>query len=85
MSGDPQHWPEVHAQPVPAFDVGLVPPNAPLGPLARALFFAVLALGKELGQSVPDFSPDATINCAEGLAIMREQLGHEFPNLGGQE
>jgi phospholipase C len=79
---DPDDWPDVDPHPVPAFDATLVPPDAPLGPLARALFHGLLAFGKELGQSVPDISPDATITGAEGLAIMRDEFGHLFPNLG---
>jgi phospholipase C len=78
----PDHWPDVDPEPVPAFDTALIPPDAPLSPLAKALLHALLALGKQLGQSVPDISPDATITGAEGLAIMRDEFAHMFPNLG---
>jgi phospholipase C len=78
---DPQDWPEVHPQPVPAFDVALVPPDLPLRGLPRALFFAFLGFGKKLGQPVPEVSPDAPITGAEGLAIIHEMFGHMFPNL----
>ena len=81
---DPQDWPDIRPQPVPEFDVALVPTDLPLGTLAKGLFHALLALGKELGQTVPEVSPDATIQGAEGIAIMREMFGHMFPNLGGK-
>lgn len=64
------------ARPVPAFDTAVYPPALPLRGLAKALFFALLALGKELGQTVPNVSPDAEIEEAEGLAIMREMFAH---------
>jgi hypothetical protein len=50
--------------------------------LARALFFGFLAFGKDLGQSVPDMTPDAPPNGAEALATMRDLFGHLYPNLG---
>jgi phospholipase C len=78
----PETWPEVVARPVPAFDENLVPLQAPLGPLAGALFFGFLAYGKHLGQNMPDFSPDNPPNGAEALVIMRDLFGHLYPNLG---
>lgn len=78
---DPDDWPDVHPRPVPAFDTAVYPPELPLRGLAKALFFALLALGKELGQTVSDVSPDAQVKGAEGLAIMREMFAHMFPNL----
>ncbi len=77
----PEDWPEVIPQPVPDFDVALVPPDAPLGPLARAIFFGVLALGKELGQAVPDIEQAADIKGGEAVAITRDLFGHMFPGL----
>jgi phospholipase C len=79
---DPADWPDVHPQPVPAFDEAVYPPDLPLRGLAKAMFFGLLALGKALGQSVPDISPDAPIKGAEGVAMIRELFGHMFPNLG---
>jgi phospholipase C len=81
---DPQDWPDVLAQPVPAFNTAVVPPDLPLRGLAKGLFFALLALGKELGQSVPDVSPNTDIKGAEGIAIIRDTFGHMFPHLGDQ-
>jgi phospholipase C len=78
----PETWPDVIARPVPAFDEILVPLQAPLGPLASALFFGFLAYGKHLGQNMPDFSPDKPPNGAEALATMRDLFGHLYPNLG---
>ena len=78
----PDTWPEVVARPVPAFDENLLPPDAPLGPLASAFFFGFLAFGKNLGQRVPVYSPDAPPNGAEALAIMSDLFGHLYPNLG---
>jgi phospholipase C len=79
---EPETWPEVIARPVPAFDESLVPLDAPLGVLARSLFFGFLAFGKAHGQKVPEFTPDAPPNGAEALAIMRDLFGHLYPNLG---
>jgi hypothetical protein len=59
-------------------------PNLPLKGLAKGMFFALLALGKELGQTVPPISPDADVTRAEGIAMMREMFGHMFPHLGDQ-
>jgi phospholipase C len=78
----PETWPDVVPQPVPAFGESLVPLDTPLGALASALFFGFLAFGKDLGQSVPDMTPDAPPNGAEALAIMRDLFGHLYPNLG---
>ena len=79
----PEEWPDVVAQPVPAFDTKVVPPDAPLTGLGRALFFGLLALGKELGQPVPDIAPDTAPTGSEAVAIMRDLFGHMFPNLQG--
>jgi phospholipase C len=79
---EPETWPDVTARPVPPFDEDLIPPDAPLGVLARAIFFGFLAFGKNLGQKVPDYSPDAPPTGAEALAIVRDLFGHLYPNLG---
>ncbi len=79
----PEDWPDVAAQPVPAFDTNVVPADAPLSGLGRALFLGLLALGKEIGQPVPDIAPDKAPNGSEAVAIMRDLFGHMFPNLQG--
>jgi phospholipase C len=76
-----EDWPDVFPQPVPAFDEALVPSNAPLTLLARHILFGILALAKELGQTVPDISEDADIRAAEALEILRDVAGHLFPRL----
>jgi hypothetical protein len=50
---------------------------------ARALFFGLLVLAKEIGQSVPDIAPDTAPTRSEAVAIMRDLFGHMFPNLQG--
>jgi phospholipase C len=79
----PEEWPDVVAQPVPGFDTKVVPPDAPLSGLGRALFLGLLALGKEIGQPVPDIAPDTVPTGREAVAIMLDLFGHMFPNLRG--
>ena len=43
----------------------------------------LLALAKEIGQTVPDVGPDAVPTGSEAVAIMRDLFGHMFPNLQG--
>jgi len=76
--GTPEDWPGILAQPVPEFDVAVVPLDAPLGPLAKGPFFALLALGKELGQTIPDLKPGDTIAGAEAISIMLAEYNHLF-------
>jgi phospholipase C len=79
----PEEWPDVVAQPVPGFDTKVVPPDAPLSGHGRALFLGLLALGKEIGQPVPDIAPDTVPTGREAVAIMLDLFGHMFPNLRG--
>jgi phospholipase C len=79
---DPEDWPDVHPRPAPRLIEPLVPPDQPLGGLPRAFFFGFLGLGKELGQSVPEISPDDdSITGAEGVSILYDLFDHMFPNL----
>jgi hypothetical protein len=71
------------AQPVPAFDATLVPADRPLDGLGQALFLGLLALAKEIGQTVPDIASDTAPTGSEAVAIMRDLFGHMFPNLQG--
>jgi hypothetical protein len=80
----PEKWPDVVPLPVPKFDVALVPPNAPLAPLPKAIFFACLALGKALGVGAPDIAEDADIKGGEAVATIRDMFGHIFPELQHQ-
>ena len=77
----PEDWPDVIARPVPRFDEALVPADASLSALGKALFFGCLALGKELGQAVPDIGKDADIKRGEGIATIDDLFGHMFPGL----
>src|ERR1700691_3544332 len=45
----PDQWPEVFPQPVPQFDVALLPPDLPLSVLGRAILRAGLEYEKMLG------------------------------------
>ena len=53
----PEDWPDVTAQPVPAFDQAVVPLDKPLTAMQKGGIFALLALGKDLGHAVPDTPP----------------------------
>jgi phospholipase C len=77
----PEEWPEVTAQPVPEFDAALVPLDAPLRPLPKAVLFAALAFAEQSGQAVPDIKPDDDIKGGEAIAILSEILAHMFPGL----
>jgi phospholipase C len=57
----------------------LLPLDAPLNGLGKALFAGVLALGKGMGVTVPDLPPDAVITGAQAIAIGHEVLGDLFP------
>ena len=82
----PEDWPEVIARPVPRFDVPIMPlDDAPLGALGKAFFFVCLALGKELGQAVPDIDQDAVIKRGEAVATIGDLFGHMFPGLQSRQ
>ncbi|HEY5356774.1 MAG TPA: alkaline phosphatase family protein [Streptosporangiaceae bacterium] len=76
----PEDWPEVVARAVPAFDPARAP-DAPMRPLARAALHAVLALARELGQSVPEVKQDEEISAAHGIAMVGDVFGQMFPRL----
>jgi phospholipase C len=76
----PESWPDVIPLPVPKFDVALLP-DAPLGQLPRAIFFACLGLGKALGQSVPDIPEDTAMKGGEAVAMIRDMFFNVFPGL----
>jgi phospholipase C len=77
----PEDWPDVIPLPVPPFDVALLPPDAPLAPLPKAIFLACLGLGKALGQSVPDIEQDTDIKGSEAVTIVRDMFFNVFPGL----
>ena len=57
----------------------LMPLDAPLNGLGKALFGGVLALAKGMGVTVPTFEPDAVLTGAEAISIGQETLGDLFP------
>ena len=77
----PEDWPDVSPRPVPDFDVALLPPDAPLSPLAQAFIAGCLALAKQLGQPVPDIKNPADISGTEAVELVHEAAGHLFPVL----
>ena len=77
----PEDWPELIARPAPSYTAARIPPDAPLKSLPRALFFGLMALGKELGQSVPDISPDDDLKLADALAMIGDLFGEMWPAL----
>ena len=50
----PEDWPDVTAQPVPAFDQSVIPLDKPLTAMQKGGIFALLTLGKDLGHAVPN-------------------------------
>ena len=77
----PEDWPDVTAQPVPAYDQSLLPLDKPLTTLQKGSIFALLALGKDLGHPVPDMPPDTPLTGARAMALIGDLFGHVFPNL----
>jgi hypothetical protein len=57
----------------------LMPLDAPLNGLGKALFGGVLALAQGMGATVPQVEPDAVITGAEAIAIGQDALGDLFP------
>jgi phospholipase C len=76
-----EDWPEVVARPVPKGPGSIVPLDAPLGILGKALFAAVLSLGRGMGVPVPEIDPKQPINGAQAIEISGEILGEMFPGL----
>ncbi len=77
----PDQWPEVFPQPVPKFDVALLPPDRPLSVLGKGIFHAALAFEKMLGARVPDFPPDVELTGAEAMLVLRSSSLQLFPGL----
>ena len=77
----PDDWPDVLPQPVPDFDGSLIPLDAPLSPMAKALVAGSAELARSLDRTVPE-TPDLDgLTGAEGLALVLENVGHLFPGL----
>ena len=77
----PEDWPDVQAPHVPAYDQSTAPLDQPLTTMQRGGIYAVLALGKELGHTVPDLPLDAEVTGAEAIEMLGDLLGRVFPNL----
>jgi phospholipase C len=77
----PDQWPDVVPQPVPKFDVALLPPDLPLSHLGKAVLHGMLAFEKTWGASVPAISPDAELTGAEAIEIIRDTSFKLFPGL----
>jgi phospholipase C len=77
----PEDWPDVAPLPMPDFNETLIPLNQPLTPLAQALVMGCVALAQQLGQTVPTIHDPATLNGAEGLAVMHETARQLWPRL----
>lgn len=77
----PEDWPEVTPQPVPPFDVALLPPARPLSVLGKAVLHAGLAFEKSLGAKVPEIPPDETLTGAQAMDMIRDGALNLFPGL----
>jgi phospholipase C len=63
---DPQDWPDVLAQPVPAFDTAVVPPDLPLRGLARGCTSPSLRWARSLVRGCPTSAPTQTLRALRG-------------------
>ena len=77
----PEDWPEVIARPVPKGPESVAPLDAPLGTLGKSLVAACLALGRGMGEKVPEFDKTKPITGAQGQAMVDDVLGELFPRL----
>ena len=80
----PEDWPDVHPRPVPEFDLSLVPPDAPLSPLAQALVGGGATLAHSMDADAPEIEDVDQLTGAEALAKLRETVGHLLPHLNAR-
>ena len=73
------YWPDIVPRPVPPMPEPLVPLDAPLNRLGMGLLHGLLALGKRMGATVPEASPEAQITGGELIAMGQDVLGDIFP------
>ena len=78
-----EDWPEIVARPVPKGPAWLSPLDAPLGLLGKSLVAGCLALGRGMGEKVPEFDKTKPITGAQGQAMIDQVLGELFPRLRG--
>jgi phospholipase C len=77
----PETWPQVVAQPVPAF-AGMQPsPESALRGLAKAAMFAAADLARFHGKDIPALHPDEEMARADGIALVIDGCGYLFPRL----
>ncbi|HYB47549.1 MAG TPA: alkaline phosphatase family protein, partial [Streptosporangiaceae bacterium] len=76
-----EQWPEVVARPVPPMPETVVPFDAPLGLLGKAVIGGVFSLAHEFGIEVPQITMQTPVNGAEAIAALTEVLGKMFPQL----
>jgi len=74
----------VHPRPVPEFDLSLVPPDAPLSPLAQALVGGGATLAHSMDADAPEIEDVDQLTGAEALAKLRETVGHLLPHLNAR-
>ena len=64
---------------MPVFDAALMPPDAPLSPLARALVSVSLELARHFGQPYLTIKDPAELTGAEELQVMRKRPATSSP------
>jgi phospholipase C len=80
---DPQDWPEVLAQPVPAYSRELPAPDAAATGLCKSALHACVAFAAHRGKSSPQLSQDEDLSRANALALLDDLAGDAFVRLRG--
>ena len=81
-SRPPEDWPEVVARPVPTMSESLLPLDAPLSPLGKALLTASLSLAQGSARTSPIIEAGGTLTGVAAIALAQEALGDVFPLMG---
>ncbi len=76
----PEDWPDAVGRAVPQLGPAAASADAPLRPMARAALRGLLALGKEMGRTVPDMLHEG-IKSGEAISMLHDCFGHVFPEL----
>ena len=82
---DPDDWPEVTPQPVPAFSPARMSLEARLKGLSKAACFPVLALAQHLGLPAPDIGQDEASARVDALGLLSEVFEQMFPRLNSAQ
>ena len=72
-------WPDIVARPVEPMPESLMPLDAPLNAVGKALVGSVLALGKAMGTTEPEAALDADTTGAHAIAMLQDMVGDLFP------